>query len=223
MELTPNTLVLLLGLWTVFTLAGSVWAVLFLMGPNSITRLDVIRSDNTTVYLIVALTVFLCGGSLWGLGIARLMNANAKSTATACALSWTATGFVAAIALVSLGARIRSASMFPDCCHPTHYAFLLTFVPVIGIVTAINAYVVTGKLGFHELKKPAGMSAGIAAALGFLAVGLILLFGPGWAVGEYPGKMLTLMEFCNIGAALAGGIALGWVLEKSRIGTDGLP
>ena len=217
MKLRSITFVVLLGLWTAFTLAGSVWAVLFLLGPNSITRLDVVRSDNTILELVL---IFLCGGGLWGLGIARLMNADVKPMVTACALSWTATGFVAVIALVSLGTIIRSAKIFPDCCHPTHYAFLSTFVPVIGVVAAINAYGVPGKLGFHELKMSAGMYAGIAAALGFLAVGLILLFGLGWGVGEYPRKMLTLLEFCNIGAALAGGMALGWVLEKPTIGLD---
>jgi hypothetical protein len=209
------------GLWTVLTLAGSVWAVLFLMGPNSITGLDVIRSNNNIVILIVVLTVFLWGGGLWGWGIARMMNADAKSMVIACALSWSVTGFVAVIVLVSLGTMIRSAKIFPDCCHPTHYAFLSTFVPVIGVVAAINAYVVPGQLGFHELKKSAGMYAGIAAGLGFLAVGLILLFGLGWGVGEYPRKMLTLLQFCNIGAALAAGMAIGWVLDKSRIRSNG--
>ena len=67
------------------------------------------------------------------------------------------------------------------------------------------------------------MYAGIAAALGFLAFGLILLYGFGWEVGEpVPGKygMLKLALFCSIGGALAGGMAIGWVLEKSRIGLD---
>jgi hypothetical protein len=215
------TFAAVVGLWTALTLAGSIWAVLFLTGPNSITRLDVIRSNNNMVILIVVLTVILWGGGLWGWGIARMMNADAKTMVKACALSWSATGFVAVIALVSLGTIIRSAKIFPDCRHPIHYAFLSTFIPVIGVVAAINAYVVPGKLGFHALKKSAGMYAGIAAALGFLAVGLILLFGLGWGVGEYPHKMLTLMHFCNIGAALAGGMALGWALDKSRIRLDG--
>jgi hypothetical protein len=219
------TFVVLFGLWTAFTLAESVWGYIFLAGPNSITRLDVIPSNNIPAGLIVAFSIYLCGGGLWGLGIARLMNGNAKSMVKACALSWSATGFVIAIALgFSLPQINRVISRLPHCCHTTHYFFLSIFVPVIGIVTAINAYVATSKLGYHELKKSAGMYAGIAAALGFLAIGLILSYGFGWEVGEpVPGKygMLKLTLFCSIGGALAGGMAIGWVLEKSRIGLDG--
>jgi len=227
MKLKSITLVVVLGLWTALTLAGSVWAFLALAGPNSITRLDIIRSDNSMVNLIAILTVFLCGGGLWGLGIARLMNADAKSMVKACALSWTATVFTFLIVVIVLGLAFGGFSrinILPYFRHSTHYNFLLIFVPVTGIIAAINAYVVTGNLGFKELRKSAGMYAGIAAALGFLAIGLILLYGFGWEVGEpVPGKygMLKLMLFCSIGGALAGGMAIGWVLEKSRIKLHG--
>jgi hypothetical protein len=220
MKLKSITFVLLLGLWTALTLAGSIWGFIFLAGPNSITRLEVIRSDNIMVHLIAILTIFLCGGGLWGLGIARLMDADAKSMVKAGALSWSATVFTFLIAVVLLAIPFGGFSginILPYFRHSLHYNFLLIFVPVSGMIAAINAYVVTGKLGFKELKKSVAMYAGIAAALGFLAVGLILLFGLGWGVGEYPYKMLSLMEFCNVGAALAGGMAMGWVLEKSSI------
>ena len=226
MKLRFITFVVLLGLWTAFTLAGSVWAVLFLLGPNSITRLDVIRSDNTILELVLLL-IFLCGGGLWGLGIARLMNADVKSMVKSCAVSWTAAMFTFLIVVVLLGIAFGGFSrinMLPYFRHSIHYNFLSIFVPAIGIITAINAYVATGKLGYHELKKSAGMYAGIAAALGFLAIGLILSYGFGWEVGEpVHGKygMLKLMLFCSIGAALAGGMAIGWVLEKTRIRLDG--
>jgi len=221
MKLKSITFVLLLGLWTVFTLAGSVWAFLFLAGPNSITRLEVIPSDNGMVNLIAIFMVFLCGGGLWGLGIARLMHADAKSTAKACALSWSATVFTFLMVVVSLGNSFGGFSrinILPYFRHSTHYNFLSIFVPAIVIITAINAYLVTSKLGYHELKKSAGMYAGIAAALGFLTVGLILLYGFGWEVGRpVYGKygMLLLLLICSIGAALAGGMAIGWVLQKS--------
>jgi hypothetical protein len=227
MKLKSITFVVVLGLWTAFTLAGSVWAVLFLAGPNSITRLDVIRSNNTILQLVVVL-VFLCGGGLWGLGIARLMNTDAQSMVKTCALSWTATVFTFVIAIsflaTSLGSFTAIIDPLPDFRHSTHYYFLLIFVPVIGIIAAINGYVVTGKLGFKELKRSVGLKTGLAAALGFLAIGLTLLHWFGWEVGRpIPGKyaMLLLLLICNTSAALAGGMAIGWVLEKSRIGLDG--
>ena len=223
MKLKSVTFVLLFGLWTAFTLAGSVWAVLFLLGPNSITRLDVIRSDNTILELVL---VFLCGGGLWGLGIARLMNADVKSMVKTCAVSWTATVFAFLMVVVFLGNSFGGFSrinILPYFRHSIHYNFLSIFVPAIGIITAINAYVVTGKMGLRKLKKSAGAYAGIAAALGFLVVGLILLHGLDWEVGRpIPGKygMLLLLLICSIGAALAGGMAIGWMLEKPRIGLD---
>jgi hypothetical protein len=229
MKLKSVTFIVLLGLWTAFTLAGSMWAFLFLEGPNSITRLDVIRSNNIMVDLIVVLAVFLSGGGLWGSGIARLMNKDAKSMVIASALSWPATLFALATTvgfLASLmgGAFTSIIDPLPDFRHSTHYYFLLEFVPITGIVAAINAYVVTWKLGFKELKKSVGLFTGVVAALGFLTVGLVLLWGLGWEVGRpVPGKyaMPLLLLICNTGAALTGGMAMGWVLGKSRIRLDG--
>jgi hypothetical protein len=186
--------------------------------------LDVIPSNSIPAILILELLIYLCGGGLWGLGIARLMNADARSMVKTCALSWSATVFLCLMAVVSLGISFGGFSkinILPYFRHSTHYNFLLIFGSGTGMIAAINAYVATGKLGFKELKRSAAMYAGIAAALGFLTVGLILLFGLGWEVGEYPYKMLSLLELCNIGAALVGGMAIGWVLEKSSIRLHG--
>lgn len=225
MRLKSITFVVLLGLWTAFMLAGSVWAVAFLEGPNSITRQVILRSNNSLVDLIVVFTIFLCGGGLWGLGIARLMRADAKSLVIACALSWSIT-VLASVTTVGFLASLMGSGFsgiiapLPDFRHSTHYYFLLVFVPIIGMAAGINGFVVTGKLGFKELKNSVGMYTGLAAGLGFLTVGLILFPGLGWEVGRpVPGKysMPSLLLICNIGAALAGGMALGWVFEKSRI------
>ena len=224
MKLKSITVVLLFGLWTAFTLAGSVWAFLFIVGPNSITQSDVISSDN--IILILVFLIYLCGGGLWGLGIARLMNADIKSVVKACAVSWTATVFAFLMVVVFLGSFFGGFSkinFLPIFLHSRHYNFLLVFVPSVGMITAINSYVATGTLGFKELKKSVGMYTGLAAALGFLAVGLILFFGFGWEVGyAHPGKfgMLLIFLICSIGGALVGGTTMGWVLQKSRIRLD---
>jgi len=214
------------ALLTAVTLGGSIWGFIFLGGPNSVTRLDVIRSDNALVNLIPILVVFLCGGGLWGLGIARLMNADTKSVVKACALSWTTIVFAFVTVIFILAgffgglSRINFLPIFP---HSRHYNFLLVCVPIIGIASAINGYVVANKLGFHERKKSVGLYTGLAASLGFLAVGLILFFSFGWEVGYHiigRSGMLKILLFCSIGAALTGGMAMGWVLEKSRSRRD---
>jgi 4-hydroxybenzoate polyprenyltransferase len=77
---------------------------------------------------------------------------------------------------------------------------------------------VTSKLGLKQLRKSVGINTGLAAALGFLATGLILFFGFGWEVGRGIPGMLTVLLICSIGGTLIGGMAMGWILEKLRTG-----
>jgi hypothetical protein len=227
MKLKSITFIVAFGLWTVFTLGSSIWGYIVMMGPNSVTRyssirLDVIVPHNIILQLIVMLMVYLCGGGLWGWGIARLMNADVKSMVKACAVSWTASVFTFLIVVVAPLANafggFSKINILPHFRHSLHYNFLLIFVPAIGIITAVNAYVVTGKLGFKEKGKSAGVYAGLAAALGFLTVGLILLFGFGWEVGNPNYRkygMILILLICSIGAALVGGMAMGWRLSRA--------
>ena len=221
MKLKSISLALLFGLWTALTLSGSVWGFIVLNGPNSVSRAHLAPFDD--MKLTAMLTVFLCGGGLWGLGIARLMKADAKSMMISCALSWSGTMIALIIAVVLMaapqGGGFSKINFLPSFPHYRHYNFLLVFVTAVAIITAVNAYVVTSTLGFKELRKSAGMYTGLAAALGFLVTGLILFFGFGLEVGYHIiGKsgMLKMALFCSIGAALVGGMALGWILEKSR-------
>ena len=161
---------------------------------------------------------YLCGGMLWGWGIARITKTDVKTMVKACTLSWSITTFIVS---ASLGFSLGTITPFGNTLSIRYnYYYLLIILPVIGIVTGINGWVVIGKLGLQETKKKAGAKIGIAAALGFLAVSLFLQFGLGWEVGKpIPGKyeMLTLLNYCNVGAALAGGVTMGWVLEESRV------
>jgi hypothetical protein len=224
MMLRSITFAVGLGLWTALTLGGSIWGFLVIAGPNSVSlssniRLDIISSDNMILQLIVILTPILCGGGLWGLGIARLMNADARSMVKACVLSWIGTVFsflMVVLLLSSFFGGFSRINVLPYFLHSLHYNFLLIFVSAVGIITAVNAYVVTGKLGLKELRKSVGMYTGLAAALGFLAVGLILFSGFGWEVGRGIPGMLTVFLICSIGGALAGGASLGWMLSRAE-------
>jgi len=211
----------LMGLLTALTLAGSIWLFLYLAGPNSINPSSILPANN---YALVAAVMFgpcLLGGALWGLGIARMTKTDVKTMIKACALSWSLTAFffIASLGL-SLGAIFKFGSTIN---FRYNYYYLLIIIPVIGIVTGINGWVVIGKLGLKELRKKASFKIGIASALGFLAVSLFLQFVLGWEVGyPVPGKyaMLTLLHYCNIGAALVGGSALGRELAKSKSGLE---
>jgi len=159
MRLKSITRIVAFGLWTTLTLGGSIWGFLVILGQNSVSRFSnirspVISSDNTILQLIVVLTPILCGGGLWGLGIARLMKADAKSMMKACALSWSITIIALIMAVVfmatSQGVGFSKINFLPYFPHYRHYNFLLVFVTSVGIITAVNAYVVAGKLGLFS-------------------------------------------------------------------------
>lgn len=206
-----------MGLLTTTTLAGSIWLSLYLAGPNSINRTGILPADNYALAALAAFGSYFCGGGLWGWGIARMTKTDVKTMVKACALSWSLTTFIVSVALgVSLTAITSFGYTLP--IRYTHY-YLLIFFPLIGIVTGINARTVMNKLGYQEMKNKAGMNVGLAAALGFLIMTLILQFGLGWEVGKpQPGKyaMLTILTWSNVGAALLGGAIFGKVLNTSN-------
>jgi len=221
MSTKSTTFIILMGLLTTITLAGSIWFSLYLAGPNSINRSKILPANDDALAAVTALGVYLLGGGLWGLGIALITKTDVKKMVKACMLSWGLTTFVFSVSLgMSLGAIFTFGSTISIRYN---YYYLLIIVPVIGIVTGINGWVVVGKLGLQELRKKAAKKIGVAAALGFLAVSLFLQFGLGWEVGKpVPGKyeMLTLLNYCNVGAALAGGCVMGWVIASQNQDTN---
>ena len=210
-----------MGLLTALTLAGSIWLFLYLTGPNSINQSRILPANNNLLAGIVIFAIFLSGGALWGLGIALITKTDVKAMVKTCALSW---GLVPFAFIASLGLSLGAIFKFGSTISIRYnYYYLMIILPVIGIATGINGWVVIGKLGLKELRKKASLKIGIAAALGFLAVSLFLQFVLGWEVGKpVPGKyeMLTLLHYCNVGAALAGGSVLGRELAKSKSGLE---
>ena len=193
----------LMGLLTALTLAGSITIIFVLFGPQGFLR----------PVPILFLGFPPIGGALWGWGIASLMKAEVKPLIKTGALTWTIwlficyfiTGVVGTFEIIDL----------PN----NHYEYLVVFLPAAGLTAALPARVMVGKLGLDNLKKNIGINTGVAAALGFLAVGLILQFGFGWEVGRpvYGShNMTTILQWCCLGTALAGGMAMGWVLVKSN-------
>ena len=199
-----------MGLLTTVTLAGSIIIIFVLFGPQGVVKPGL-------VFKPVGSFLFLgfppIGGALWGWGIASLMKAEVKPLIKTGALTWTIwlfiffiiTGVIGTFGLIDL----------PN----DHNEFLVVFLPAAGLAAALPARVMTGKLRLDNLKKNIGINTGVAAALGFLVVGLILQLGFGWEVGRpvYGShSMPTILQWCCLGAALAGGMAMGWMLAKSN-------
>lgn len=210
-----------MGLLTALTLAGSIWLFLYLTGPNSINQSRILPANNNLLAGIVTFAIFLSGGALWGLAIALLTKTDVKAMVKTCTLSW---GLVPFAFIASLGLSLGAIFKFGSTISIRYnYYYLMIILPAIGIATGINGWVVIGKLGLKELRKKASLKIGIASALGFLAVSLFLQFVLGWEVGKpVPGKyeMLTLLHYCNVGAALVGGSVLGRELTKSKSGLE---
>ena len=194
-----------MGLLTAFTLAGSIFIIFVLFGPQGFLK----------PARILLLGFPPIGGAFWGWGIASLMKAEVKHLIKTGALTWTICFFIVFITTDVIGPNGLSLIDLPN----DHYEYLVIFSPAAGLAAALLARVMIGKLGLDNLKKNIGINTGVAAALGFLVVGLILQFGFGWEVGRpvYGShSMTTILQWCCLGAALAGGMAMGWVLTKSH-------
>ena len=216
MNKKSTTFIILMGLLTTITLAGSIWFSLYLTGPNNINRTRILPANNDVLAFVAAFASYLGGGALWGLGIARMTKTDVKTMVKTCALSW---GLTTLIFAGTLGLSLGLIFTFGNTITIRfNYYYLLIILPVIGIVTGINGRTVIVKLGLRELKNKAGLNIGLAAVLGFLAVSLILQFGFGLEVGKPVGRYehLTLLHWCNIGAALVGGMVLGKELVNSK-------
>jgi hypothetical protein len=204
------TFTILMGLLTTITLAGSIIIIFGLFGPQGFIKPGLVIKPAGTFLVLVFAPI---GGALWGWGIASLMKADVKPLIKTGALTWTIWLFIFFVITGVIGA-FSSIDLPND-----HYEYLVVFLPAAGLAAALPARVMIGKLGLDYLKKNIGINTGVAAALGFLVVSLILQLGFGWEVGRpvYGShSMPTILQWCCLGAALAGGMAIGWVLAKSN-------
>jgi hypothetical protein len=162
------------------------------------------------------LVCFAIGGTVWGYGLARLYNApDPLQVARKAILAFAGITILAGIALeVVFGLISALGSGFP---MPIHHAFTLVFVPTAGLIAALLG----SRMGqwLHSAPPPhrSSLYIGLSAALAFLVVNLVML-QLGWKIGA-PGAaermtMITVMLLSNTGAALAGGAALGYVLQR---------
>ena len=215
------------GLWTAVTLAGSIYMVFNNPITEAITAQPQHPSVPVKVLLFIALAIGIAAiaGGLWGGGIAYLIKHDLKLPVKTGALMWVSTVTLAGIVLYFSqipGAAFDRATDFS--IHDVHYFFTVAFALTVGVAAMVNNRKMAAALGFDDLKNEIGRTSGAAAAGAFIVVSLGLLFGLGWEVGRpgffagyrYRYSMLVIMYWCNFGAALAGGLPLGWSLVQQQ-------
>ena len=165
---------------------------------------------------IPALTGFLVGGALWGILIGRLGQASdLRRMAVAGML-----GFAPiTIGLVLVLNALEPVAVERFGAHiPIHYLFTLSFAPTAFLIAGVSAWAIGRGLRINSLAWALLWRVGIAAALAFLIVNLVMET-LGWVVGAPRAAerftMLTVMLAGNLGAALAGGAVLGRTLDTT--------
>jgi hypothetical protein len=172
---------------------------------------------NVALAVLPALAGFAAGSAAWGARMGRLAGtAEPRRLALAGALGFGPLTIVLAAGLGTLEPVIV-ASLGP---LPIHRVFTLLFVPSAFLIAGVSAAALGLGLRRPRLALAWLWQVGLAAALAFLAINL-LLEALGWVVGA-PGAaeratMVTVLAVGVVGAALAGGAVLGLALHRASL------
>jgi len=191
-----------------------------LMGDVVFNGLSGYAHDEAKAAL-AALPALLCvtaGGALWGRALARIARVDAvKRMMWAGALGYGPTVILVGLTLTVLENLIVEQRRWPDL--PLHVVFTLLFTPAALVVAAVGALAIGVALKSKALAIRLAFRSGLAAAVAFLVVDL-LLDALGYRVGA-PGAaeratMLTVMLTSNVAASFAGGGVIGLLLSSRR-------
>lgn len=171
---------------------------------------------SVTLGVIPAIIGLAAGGAAWGLAMGRLAQAkDGRRMALAGSLGFAPVTILLAVILLALEpiAVEKFGSQLP-----IHRVFTLFFVPAAFIIAGVSAYAIGRGLNDSALARSLLWRVGLAAALAFLVVNLVMETS-GWVVGA-PGAaeratMLVVMFVGNLGAALVGGAVMGSTLASA--------
>ena len=205
------------ALLTVSTLFGGLFIGLLLgdlvfhiLPGHSLSNPDPV---HVAIAATPALLGFLIGGAAWGHSIHRLVKrGERRRMALAGMLGFAPITITLAIGLSiveTLAGRTFLAAI------PIHRLFTLMFVPAAFLIAGISTWAIGKGLDDHALANWLFWRVGLASAIGFLFVNL-LMEASGWVVGA-PGAaarmtMVSVLFVSNTSAALVGGAVLGWRL-----------
>ncbi|MEJ2597006.1 MAG: hypothetical protein P8Z00_01660 [Anaerolineales bacterium] len=207
------------ALLTTLTLFGGILlgivagnAVFNALPGHDLAHLSVV---NVAVSAVPALAGLVLGSGLWGLLVGRLAQAtNRRRMALAGLLGFAPATILLAIALQFLEPLVLKIA---GDQYPIYRLFTFLFVPTAFLIAGISAWAIGLGLQGKQFAWTLLLRVGMIAGLAFLALNL-LMESLGWRVGA-PGAaerftMLTVMFVGDLGAALAGGSALGWLLAE---------
>ncbi len=212
------------GAWVTAGYLGG--GLLLAMAPGfgvSALPLPVPRLVKHVVAGVLVLAVLALVGAAWGRALARFAGPEARPR-----LTWAGgLSFGPAVLAVAIGlATVEPASVARGSTLgvPIHYVFTVLFVPAVFLVVAVGGLAVGLALRSTRLALTLALRAGMAGALAFLAVDL-LMDAVGWRIGA-PGAakratMVTVTMLGSLGAALAGGAVIGRLVPHHGAQTGG--
>lgn len=199
------------ALLTVVTLFGGMLIgfatgdLVFRLIPGS--SVDDVRVGHAVIAAIPALLGFLVGGAVWGVQMGRL-----AGTGEIRRMAWAGMlGFGPLTIALALGLALAEPGIVARTDTPLHRIFTLLFVPSAFLIAGVSAFAIGKGLRDDKLALTLLWQVGLAAAITFLVVNLIME-AAGWVVGA-PGAaeratMVTVLALGNIAAGLIGG---GWM------------
>ncbi len=176
------------------------------------------ESARTLLAMVIILSIVGFASAGWGRAMARLTGASQpRRMIKAGILSFGPSLVLAGFILSSLEVAIVERGNGPDL--PIHMVFTILFVPAVFLVAGLGGLALGLAQGEWRLAWRCALGSGLAGSMAFLVI-VLAMDQIGYRVGA-PGAaeratMLTVMMTGNLGAALAGGAALGALLMRRR-------
>ncbi len=179
---------------------------------NSLPGHSVMNPSSWHVFLaaLPAVAGFIAGSALWGVWMGRAARSHeTKRMALAGVL-----GFAPITLIVGLGLQVLEPIAVEQlgAIFPIHRLFTFFFVPSAFLIAGVSSYAIGIGLREPILARQLFWQVGLAAALGFLVVNVVMELA-GWQVGA-PGAderatMVTVLAVGDFAAAICGGAVLG--------------
>jgi hypothetical protein len=164
--------------------------------------------------ILLTLVSLISGSAAWGIALARIAGySRPRRLALAGALSYGPATLAAAYLL----GRIEPIVVEGAPGLPIHVLFSLLFVPTVFVVVAVTGIAIGIALQDRRVGASTALVGGLAAALAFLIVDL-LLDSLGMRVGApraaESATMIKVLAIGDLGAALAGSAVIGVILAR---------